>query len=479
VTQPQFAQNTFGATFGGQLKIPHFYADTNRRTTFQLNYTGNESNNLFDQYATIPTDAMRQGDFSTSPISLIDPINGQPFAGNQIPASRIDPGAASLLQYIPAPNLPGTAENFHVSTTAHTSSEAISLRVTQNLSPTVAQGGRGGFGGRGAGGRGGTGGRGLGGRGTNVILSGQLQYRETDTQALNVFPNLGGDTTTRSITAPLTLTVARNRSVQLFTFNATHSSIDTTNAFSNTQNAAGLAGIQYPGTASTDPVNWGVPNLSFSGFTGVRGASASERSDTRLTGGYTWIHPTTHHRFRAGGDVRLDRADSDINANARGTFTFTGLYSSDGAPASGPTGADFADFLLGLPQQASLQVGTTSHLREHAFDVYAEDNWQKSSKLTFNLGLRYEFAQPYVEINGRMANLDAAPNFAAVAPVLPDTSGPYTGGFPASLLNTDANNLGPRLGFAYRPQPSTILRGGYSITYNSGSYASIARQLVA
>jgi VWFA-related protein len=254
VTEPQFAQNTFGATFGGRLKIPHLYADTNRRTTFQLNYTGNESNNLFDQYATVPTDAMRQGDFSASPSSLIDPISGQPFAGNQIPASRIDPSAASLLQYIPTPNLPGTNENFHVSTTAHTSSEAISLRVTQNLSPTVAQGGgRGGF----------------GGRGTNIFLSGQLQYRETDTQALNVFPNLGGDTTTRGVTAPLTLTVARNRSVQLFTFNATHSSIDTTNAFTNTQNAAGLAGIQYPGTASTDPLNWGVPNLSFSGFTGA------------------------------------------------------------------------------------------------------------------------------------------------------------------------------------------------------------------
>src|SRR5262249_2670464 len=56
VTQPQFAQNTFGGTFGGSLKIPHVYADTNRRTTFQLNYTGNESNNLFDQYATVPTD---------------------------------------------------------------------------------------------------------------------------------------------------------------------------------------------------------------------------------------------------------------------------------------------------------------------------------------------------------------------------------------------------------------------------------------
>jgi hypothetical protein len=491
VNEPQFAQNTYGATFGGPLKIPGLYADTNRRTTFQLNYTGNESNSIFDQYATVPTDAMRTGDFSSSPIQLIDPASGQPLAGNQIAANRIDPSAASLLQYIPSPNLPGTAQNYHVSTTAHTSSEAMSLRLTQNLSPTVApQGGRGqgGQSGQGPGGRGsfgggfGGGGRAGGfgaGRGTNIFLSGQLQYRRTDTEALNVFPDLGGETIATSISAPIALTVARNRSVHLFTFNTTHSSVDSTNAFTNTENVAALAGIQYPSAASSDPLNWGVPNVSFSGFTGLRGASASERSDTRLTTSYAWIHPMTHHRWRIGGDARFDNSEADINANARGTFTFTGLYSSGGDPRLGVTGADFADFLLGLPQQASLQVGTTSHLREHAFDLYAEDNWQKSSKLTLNLGLRYELAQPYAEINGRMANLDAAPNFSAVTPVLPDTSGPYTGGFPAGLLNTDVNNLGPRLGFAYRIQPSTILRGGYSITYNSGSYASIARQLVA
>src|SRR5262245_19371007 len=303
VNEPAFAQNTFGATFGGPVRIPGLYANTNRRTTFQLNYTGNESNNLFDQYATVPTGAMRSGDFSASPISLIDPISGQPFAGNQVPASRIDPSAASLLPYIPAPNLPGAAQNYHVSTTAHTSSEAISLRVTQNLSPTVPQGGQGGQGGQGPGaragfgggfgGRGGGGGRGFGsGRGTNIFLSGQLQYRRIDTEALNVFPDLGGETISTGITAPITLTVARNRSVHLFTVNTTHSSIDSTNAFTNTQDVAGLAGIQYPSAASTDPLNWGVPNLSFSGFTGVRGASASQRSDTRLTTSYAWINPT-------------------------------------------------------------------------------------------------------------------------------------------------------------------------------------------
>jgi hypothetical protein len=76
-----------------------------------------------------------------------------------------------------------------------------------------------------------------------------------------------------------------------------------------------------------------------------------------------------------------------------------------------------------------------------------------------------------------MANLDANSSLTAVAPVQPGVVGPYTGAFPAGLLNTDANNLGPRLGMAYRLTPSTILRSGYSITYNSGSYASIAREL--
>ena len=164
-TQPQYAANTYGGTFGGPLKIPGLYADTKGRTNFQLNYTGNESNNVFDQYATVPTDAMRQGNFSGSSIQLIDPTTGQPFAGNQIPANRINPGAATLLGFIPAPNLPGTTQNYHVSTTAHSSSEAVSARLIQNLSPNFTPGGRGGFGfGRGGGGGGFGGGGGRGGQ---------------------------------------------------------------------------------------------------------------------------------------------------------------------------------------------------------------------------------------------------------------------------------------------------------------------------
>ncbi len=302
-TQPPFAQNNFGATFGGPLKIPGIYANTNRRTNFQINYSGATANNVFDQYATVPSDPMRVGDFSSSTITLVDPATGQPFPSNQIPFARLDPSAASLLSFIPSANLPGDQHNYHVTTTAHSSSEAVSLRVVQNLSPTVVQGGRGG--GRGAGrfGEGGFGGPGGGrfggqgpdgqGRGTNIVLSGQLQYRRNETEALNVFPDLGGTTVNTSIAVPITLTVARGRSIHLFNVNTVHSSSETTNAFANTDNVAGLAGIQYPSSAATDPANWGVPTLTFSGFTGVRGASTTERSDTRLATGYAWLHPTS------------------------------------------------------------------------------------------------------------------------------------------------------------------------------------------
>jgi hypothetical protein len=483
VAQPSFTQNTFGGTIGGPLKIPRLYSDANRRTNFQINYSGSHSSNFFDQYATVPTEAMRAGDFSWSPVALVDPATGQPFPGNQIPSSRIDPSAASLLAFIPSPNLPGSVQNFHTSTTTGTSADAISLRLTQNFSGSNqlgrgAPGGRG-FGGGGFGGRGGAGrGTPAAARGTNVVLNAQLQYRRNETQAINVFPGLGGETTNTSIAAPLGLNIIHGRTIQNVNVNLARSSVVATNGFAGRENVAGEAGIQYPSASSTDPANWGVPNLMFSGITALRGAAATSRADTRVTAGYAWMRPIARHQLRLGGDIRFDASTSDINSNARGSFTFTGLYSSGGVPAARGTGTDFADFLLGLPQQASLQVGQTSRLRQHALDAYVEDNWQKSAKLTFNLGLRYELALPYVEIDGRMANLDAAPGFTSVAPVTPGASGPFTGAFPAGLLNRDANNLGPRLGFAYRLQPQTIVRGGYSITYNSGSYASIARQLV-
>jgi hypothetical protein len=78
-----------------------------------------------------------------------------------------------------------------------------------------------------------------------------------------------------------------------------------------------------------------------------------------------------------------------------------------------------------------------------------------------------------------MATLDVAPDFVAAAPVVSGADGLYTGAFPAALVNADVDNVAPRVGLAWRVNPRTIVRAGYSIGFNNGSYASIARQLVA
>jgi hypothetical protein len=477
-----FNQNSAGFTIGGPLKIPGLYSDTNRRTNFQLNYTGNHTTTAASQILSVPTDAERNGDFSASSIQLINPSTGQPFPNNQIPANMINPVSQALLQYIPRATDQSTdIDNLNAEGITLATSNAVSLRFIQNLSPTVPtggfRGGGGGGGGRGGGGR---------GRGLSIVLNVQLQYRESSNQSFNAIPMLGGTSQSKSITAPVSLNISHGRTVHNFTLQFTQSKSSSANSFENGANVSGLAGIQYPSNSLTDPFNFGVPNLSFASFSSIHPASASERTDDRITSSYSYARTISKHQLHIGLDFRNDASATETNSNARGSFQFSGLYTTDGAQTSGTSGADFADFLLGLPQQATLQVGGLTHLKEKAFDTYITDNWQKSSKLTFSLGLRYELTMPYVEQNGLMANLDVSPNFSAVSvvcasanPLCPNAplTGPFTGSFPAGLVNPDTGNIGPRIGVVYRLARNTLLRGGYSITYNSASYASIARQL--
>ena len=77
----------------------------------------------------------------------------------------------------------------------------------------------------------------------------------------------------------------------------------------------------------------------------------------------------------------------------------------------------------------------------------------------------------------RIVNLDAAQGFAAVAPVQPGQTGPYTGSFTNSLMNPDRNNFAPRVGVAWKPLKNTVVRSGYGISYNTGAYSTIVQQL--
>ncbi|MEO6922437.1 MAG: carboxypeptidase regulatory-like domain-containing protein, partial [Bryocella sp.] len=156
--------------------------------------------------------------------------------------------------------------------------------------------------------------------------------------------------------------------------------------------------------------------------------------------------------------------------NPLGHFNFTG----------NATGNSLADFLLGLPSSTSLQAGLfKTYLRENVLDWYALDDWRAAPNFTLSYSLRYEYFGPYSEKNGHMANLSHDATFSApsIQYVLPNQKG-----FPNSLVNPDYTMYAPRLGFAWRPtmfhwSKDLIVRGGYSINYNTGQYAVFARSL--
>jgi len=475
---PDYMRQQFGATIGGPLRLPRVYDGS--RTTFFLNYTGGRSNNLVDQYATVPSAALRAGDFGST-TTVVDPLTGLPFADGRIPADRLDPAARALLQYIPLPNLPGSVQNFRRTTTSLNTSDGINVRVTHNFSAAAGQG-RGGRGGRaggfgGFGGRGGARGGGRGAAGTAVVLNAQLQYRRNDSDAVNVFPQLGGRNTSSNVSVPIQVNILRGRAIHNVQATVTRTSSGSRNGFAGVSDVAGAAGIS--GVAS-DPFDWGVPSLSFSTFTGVRDMTPNERRDRRVQLGYTMTRPLARHALRFGGDARLDTSNGRTDADARGSFVFTGLYSAGGAPVVRGSGLDFADFLLGLPQQASVQYGPGNVvLHGQAYSLFAQDDWRLRGNVTLNLGVRYEIVRPFTEGQGRMVNLDVAPGFTDAAPVLSGANGLFTGGFPDALVRDDWNNVAPRVGVAWRATPRTVVRGGYGMSFNNGSYAQIARQLAA
>src|SRR5207247_10716461 len=167
------------------------------------------------------------------------------------------------------------------------------------------------------------------------------------------------------------------------------------------------------------------------GTTGQRSASRS----------YT----ATSHAIRAGVDLR--RILFFAGSNVREIIRFSGIW----------TGSPFADFLLGLPSQTTRDP--TDSFRYHILDSYnwfVQDDYTVSSRLTLNVGLRYEYNTPDVEKQNRMAQL-------YVQTLRYEIAGQDRAS--RALYNPDKNNFGPRLGFALRPDRTgkTVFRGGYGI----------------
>jgi len=474
--EPRSATHNYNFQAQVPLKIPGVYANPNNRTMLTLNYSGSTGTNPFDQYATVPTDAMRLGDFSSIATPLIDPLTGQQFAGNQIPLDRLSPQALALLQYYPAATLAGTTRNYHRATTNFSRQNQMQVRLQHSFTQPAGRGGRGGQqgGGGGRGGQQGGGGR-QGGRGTNVNLNVNFQYSQQDNDQLNVFTSLGGARESRNYSISPNFNIQHGRNQFQVSTNYNHTSSGTLNNFSGINNISNSIGIQG---VSDSAFAWGLPRLSFSSISGLSDVNPSRSVGDRIGTNFTWRRPFGRHQIQAGGTYNYDKTTTNNESNANGAFVFTGIYTGNGSALGGLTGFDFADFLLGMPQQATIAYGpgeTTLTGRDIGF--FMQDEWRARNNLTFNLGVRWDLRYPFVEENGHLVNLDVTPEFTAAAPVESGGEGAFSGSFPRALIEKDTNNVSPRLSAAWRGPGQIQYRGSWEIQYNDNTYSGIARRL--
>jgi hypothetical protein len=445
--KPAFAKGRANLSFGGPLKIPKLLSG--KGGMFTINYQMGRTRNGNTVAVTVPSLLERAGDFSQSvvqgPVTVYDPLSGQPFPGNRIPVSRQDPVALKLLSYYPLPNGTGSRLNYQTPLVSTSDQDNVNIRLNQNLSKKDR-------------------------------LAGSIGYQRSSNHNPNVFGFVdSGENNGLNANVNWSHTFSK-RLISTVGFTFSRSRTQLLPYFAQRENVAANLGIQ--GTSGL-PLNWGPPNLAFTNFATLSDGNASLSRNQTGQFDASLLVKRNRHQFTFGGDYRRQQINPLSDANGRGIFTFTGLATS----LNGAGGYDLADMLLGTPGTASIRFGNADkYFRSWHMAGFATDNWQINKKLTANLGLRYDYSAPFTELYGRMANLDVAPGFSAIVPVRAGESGPYTGHVPTSLVRPVFTRLAPNLGLAWRPftirqKTPTIIRVGYAIQYPVDVYGQIAGQL--
>ncbi len=436
VVEPDYMNAQLTATVGGPFWIPGWFTNG---PMFRATYARGLQHNAVTRSALVPTQAERSGDLSGRSAPIIDPRTGAPFEGNVIPADRIVSQATALLAYYPLPTGGiSTGANFQLPLIAGTTSDRFQLDMNKTLTPR-----------------------------TSIV--GTFGITRTLTDSADIF---GFVDELRLFAVTAGLTVNRRVSSRLnlrFSYQFTHSDSTTTPFFANRVNVSGDAGIS--GNAQ-DPLNWGPPVIAFPDFADLRDANYQETRRALHIAGVEAQLRRGRHSITFGGDARLHRVDLLTHPDPRGTLTFTGAL----------TGDAFADFLLGIPTTSAIAMGNESaRVRGGVFDAYINDDFRLAPGLTMEAGVRWEYETPYTERDGRLSNLDVAPGFTAVSPVLgSDPIGSLTGTrYPSALVHRDLRGLQPRVGLSWRPDvtSSLVIRGSYGVYRNLGVYQSIGMLL--
>lgn len=445
------------ASVGGPLRIPHLWHTNNGQ--FFLSYQWGRVHNDSASYGLMPTQAERTGDFSQAvsplgqPLTVIDPTTGNPFPGNVIPQNRISPQATALLKFYPQPNFtPTAAYNYQIPIVSIANTDNVQTRVNKAIN-------------------------------TKNFLVGGFNYQNNR----GVNPNLFGFTDTSASTGMNANINWRRMFSQRFNINSTISfsrfAAHADPYFENRPNGnvSGEAGITGN---NQNPLYWGPPNLGFQSVTGLFDGQESYTANQTVAGSIVaqWTHRP--HNFQFGADIRRQEFNALSQQNPRGSFSFTGAATQATANGVGVpgTGSDFADFLLGTPDTASLAFGNADkYFRSNFDDAYFQDDWRIASGVTINAGMRWEYGSPFTELYGRLVNLDIAPGYSAIAPVVAnDPAGSLTGQkYPASLVRPDRHAFQPRIALAWRPffGSSVVVRASYGVNYNTSVYQNIANQM--
>jgi hypothetical protein len=459
--KPALSYERFGGHFGGPLRRD--------RTFFfgALEW-------LYDEFPepgpqTVPTDAMRNGDFSAllaQGIQIYNPYTARqvgarvvrdPFPGNIIPPNMISPIAGEYLEYFPRPNQPGNAQgrDNYFSTNPRTDDfYSISLRMDHRL--TERQ---------------------------------QVFVRYTRNDRVEARGNWAGE-------------VNGTRPVGNFLYRindgVTYDHVYTMNPSSLLNVRAGWQRFQEPNIRQHqgfDPASLGFPSPVVAQFGGAQYFPRFD-FDSLSDYGDNLASDTTHsiysfqptmtkmfgrHSVRVGYDLRLYDEDS-INPNRQaGQYDFRSNFTRAQDNSAALFGQDIASFMLGIPTGGGIDrnAGRLNNIWYHG--LFIQDDWKVSDRLTLNLGLRYEYeGAPYESDNRNARGFDPAAGVsiaasaqaayaAAPIPEVPVSQFNVAGGIQFAsdqnrgFWDADADNIQPRAGFAYQLDDRSVLRGGWGI----------------
>jgi Carboxypeptidase regulatory-like domain/TonB dependent receptor len=457
VDRQPFKQNQFGGTIGGPLTIPKLYRGKNR-TFFFADYQGTRrhtsaSSNILD----IPPVDFRHGDFSKATSTIFDPkarrmgpngtVISTPLPGNIIPQSELDPGSVATMGLLPAPNFGGTnaqsrnylriapqtftGDQFDVKIDHHVSnSNTLFGRFSFSNATTPIPGNFDGF---------------IGAGSNNIQNSRGLVFGD-----VHIFsPNVVNE---------YRMGYTRSNGSQIPT------GLDQGVQFANQNH---IAMFPFP--------ILGFPQLQFA----FSGQSSGATQFSNLGGGapnlaientFHWADSVSitrgNHNFKTGGELRRYRFD---NIYGGGTLIFGPIFSSSSdTPGSG---SPFADFMMGFPSATDgKQLLDWSRDRDLYAGGFFQDDWKVSSRLTVNVGIRYELYTQPVDARDRGGLFDASTGQFVV---------PGKNGFSRSIVDGDHNNWAPRLGFAYSLSRKWTIRSGAGIFYSRREQNQGSTQLAA